>query len=296
MPSKTIGRVRENLEAWMSKLMARMLMFFVVLPALLAVSTWNWAFHLPLALVAVVISALGAGETAALLRIKGLAVNPRLPYALGTLFPILAYLGNAKLLNGDQSLLVVGLVLVIILIRQIFANTEENLKPVLGNVAGIVFTLVYPGFFVYYILKINSLPESWLLMPVFLTATFGNDAWAWLFGTLFGRTSKKPVLVSPSKSLVGFSGGIAATVAVLFGSFWGFPGLLGQNIWILGVVAVTLSLTTIVGDLFESSLKRSAGVKDSGNIIPGRGGVLDSIDSLLFSAPVFYLFLQYGRF
>jgi phosphatidate cytidylyltransferase len=280
----------------MNKVLVRILLFVIVLPLLLAVAMWDWAYHLPLALVALGITALGAGETAALLRARGLVMNPYLPYALGTLFPTLAYLENAHLLTTDQSFVLVSLVLVAILVRQIFANTEQNLQPVLGKVAGIVFTLVYPGFFVYYILKIDSLPDSWLLLPIYLLATFGNDAWAWLFGSLFGKNSRKPFLVSPSKSLVGFAGGIAASFLVLVAAFFWFPGLLGHNLVLVLVLALVLALTTIVGDLFESSLKRSAGVKDSGTIIPGRGGVLDSIDSLLFSAPVFYLFLQYGRF
>jgi phosphatidate cytidylyltransferase len=281
----------------MSKLVLRLLLFFLALPALLLLAMWNWVGHLPLALLAVAISALGAGETAALLRTKGLDINPYLPYALGTLFPSLAYFVNGGLLTADQSLVVVALVIVLILVRQIFANTEENLQPVLAKVTGILFTLIYPGFFVYWILRINSLPEAWLLMPIFLLAVIGNDAGAWTLGSLFGKNSPKPFLVSPSKSVIGFIGGIAATFGVLIIAFFVVPGhLLGQSFLMVLALAAVLSLTTIVGDLFESSLKRSARVKDSGDIVPGRGGVLDSIDSLLFSAPVFYLFLQYGRF
>jgi len=281
----------------MNKVFLRLLSFFFGLPALLAIAMWDWAFHLPLALVAVGISALGAGEAAALLRTKGLDLNPYLPYALGMLFPTLAYLQNASILGADQSLVVVALVLVVVFVRQIFANTEENLEPVLAKVTGILFTLIYPGFFVYWILQINTLPQAWLLMPIFLVAVFGNDAGAWLLGSLFGKRSRKPFLVSPSKSLIGFVGGVGATFGILILAFLLVPDhLLGSRLdAILGLAAV-LSLTTIAGDLFESSLKRSARVKDSGDLIPGRGGVLDSIDSLLFSAPVFYLFLQYGRF
>jgi phosphatidate cytidylyltransferase len=281
----------------MNKVFLRLLSFFFVLPALLAVAMWDWAFHLPLAVVAVVISAVGAGEMAALLRTKGLDLNPYLPYALGMLFPCLAYLQDASILNADQSLVFVALVLVVVLVRQIFANTEQNLEPVLAKVTGILFTIFYPGFFVYWILQINTLPQAWLLMPIFLMAVFGNDAGAWLLGSLFGKRSRKPFLVSPSKSLIGFVGGIGATFGVLIIAFYLVPDhLLGSRLdAILGLSAV-LAITTIAGDLFESSLKRSAHVKDSGDLIPGRGGVLDSIDSLLFSAPVFYLFLQYGRF
>lgn len=279
----------------MSKLVARLLMFLLVLPALLAVSMWDAAHHLPLALVALIMSSLGAGETAGLLRAKGLILNPYLPFALGLVFPLLSYAENAGWITADLTLVTTALIIAAILIRQIFANTEENLRPVLGNVTGILYTLFYPGFFIYYILKINSLPESWLLMPIFLLATIGNDAGAWLLGTVFGRSSPKPFLVSPSKSVVGFAGGIVVTFLVLVAAYFVFPGLLGGNLALVLVLAGVLALTTIVGDLFESSLKRSAGVKDSGTIVPGRGGVLDSIDSLLFSAPVFYLFLHYGR-
>jgi phosphatidate cytidylyltransferase len=280
----------------MNKVLVRILLFFLGLPLLLGLAMWDWMNHLPLALLAVAVSSLGAGETAGLLRTKGQVMNPYLPYWLGGLFPALAYLENLGWLKTDQSLLIIAILMVAVLVRQIFANTEENLQPVLGKVTGILFSLMYPGFFVYFIVKLASLPPAWLVLPVFLSATFANDAWAWLFGSLFGRHSPKPFLVSPSKSLIGFVGGMAATVLVLTVVFWGFPGLLGSSLLGVLIFALVLGLTTILGDLFESSLKRSAGVKDSGTIIPGRGGVLDSIDSLLFSAPVFYLFLQYGRF
>jgi phosphatidate cytidylyltransferase len=280
----------------MNKVLSRILLFFIGLPAVLALAFWGWGFYFPLTLVAVIASALGTDETAALLRHKGQALGRILPFFLGVVFPSLAYLENARLLTSDQSLTLVSLVIVAISIRQIFANTEENLQPVLGKVAGIVFALIYPGLFLYYLLKINSLPNSLLLTPIFLLATFGNDAWAWMFGTLWGKRSRKPFLVSPSKSLVGFAGGITATFLVFIVSFFLFPGLLGRNFFMILLLSLVFAATTIVGDLFESSLKRSAGVKDSGALIPGRGGVLDSIDSLLFSAPLFYLFLQYGRF
>jgi len=280
----------------MNKVLVRMLLFFIGLPLVLGLSLWDWGFYLPLAVVAIVVCCFGADETAALLRRKDLQLDPVLPFFLGLLFPSLAYLENAHWINTDQTLVAVSVVIFVILIRQIFANTEEHLQPVMGKVAGIVFALIYPGLFLYYFLKINSLPDALLLTPIFLMATFGNDAWAWMFGTLWGKTSPKPFLVSPSKSLVGFAGGIIANFLVLIVAFFLFPGVLGRNFWMLLLLGLILGVTTIVGDLFESTLKRSAGVKDSGNLIPGRGGVLDSIDSLLFSAPVFYLFLQYGRF
>ncbi len=279
----------------MSKVAVRVLLFLVGLPCLLALAMWSSAAYAPLALVAALVSGLAAGETAALLRAQGFQLNPYLPFVMGAIFPLLAYCENVGWIRPEHTRSIVALVIVAVFIRQIFANTEENLKPVLGKVAGILLTLMYPGFFIYFIVKIHSVPDAWLLMPVFLLATIGNDALAWLFGSIWGRTSPKPFLVSPHKSLIGFLGGVVATYIVLVTTFFVVPGLLGNRLWLLLLLALILSFTTIVGDLFESSLKRSAGVKDSGTLIPGRGGLLDSIDSLLFSAPIFYLFLLYGR-
>jgi phosphatidate cytidylyltransferase len=256
---------------------------------------WDWAAYLPLALAAAAVSALGAGEMAALLRTQGYELNYVLPFVVGTLFPLLAYGENLGVIRPEHTRYIIALAIILVFVRQIFANTEENLKPVLHKVTGILFTLMYPGFFIYFIVKLHSFGDAWILMPVFLLATIGNDALAWLFGSLWGKNSSKPFLVSPHKSVVGFIGGVLATFIVLVAAFYWFPGLLGTQLWTVLVLALVLALTTILGDLFESSLKRSARVKDSGTIIPGRGGVLDSVDSLLFSAPIFYLFLLYGR-
>ncbi len=280
----------------MNKVLIRVLLFVIGLPAVLGLALWNWQVYLPLALVATVVSAFGADETAALFRQKGVALNRVLPFLLGALLPFLAYLENRHLLSAEESFGITTAVLIIVLIRQVFTNSEERLEAALPKVGGMVFTLFYPGLFLYFFLKIPSLPDSAFLTPIFLAATFGNDAWAWLFGTLWGRWSKRPFRVSPSKSNIGFLGGGLATLLIFGASFFLFPGALGHQLWLVLLVAVLFALSTILGDLFESSLKRSAKVKDSGNLIPGRGGILDSIDSLLFSAPLFYFFLQYGRF
>ena len=79
-------------------------------------------------------------------------------------------------------------------------------------------------------------------------------------------------------------------VLVAAGRVW-LPGL---DAWLLALVGATLAALGIVGDLFESLLKRSAGLKDSSGLIPGHGGLLDRIDSWLFAAPAFYLFLRYA--
>jgi len=98
-------------------------------------------------------------------------------------------------------------------------------------------------------------------------------------------------IISPKKTIEGAIGGFAGGMLAmaLIGRWW-LPGW--PLLWRLGLGAVVVAVG-IVGDLFESLLKRSVGMKDASNVIPGHGGVLDRIDALLFAAPVFYLFVRY---
>jgi phosphatidate cytidylyltransferase len=118
---------------------------------------------------------------------------------------------------------------------------------------------------------------------------FANDSLAWLFGITLGK-HRGLFKVSPNKSLEGFIAGMAGSIiATLLGPVL-FPFIPAR--WALLVaMGLVCGITGVAGDLFESALKRSAGVKDSGRLIPGRGGFLDSFDSILFTAPTFVAFL-----
>jgi phosphatidate cytidylyltransferase len=116
-----------------------------------------------------------------------------------------------------------------------------------------------------------------------------SDTAQYYAGRTFGRRPLAP-LRSPKKTLEGAVGGfvVAPAVLVAAGAAW----LPGQDPARLAVLGVLLVVAGIIGDLFESMLKRAADVKDSSHLIPGHGGVLDRIDALLFAAPVFYVFLR----
>lgn len=113
-----------------------------------------------------------------------------------------------------------------------------------------------------------------------------NDTGAYCTGSLLGRHKMFP-RVSPKKSWEGFAGGLLFCVAAAVGA-WCF-GIQGWNLWQWLVAGVVACAASTYGDLFESLLKRNAGIKDSGNLIPGHGGILDRIDSLLMVAPAFML-------
>ncbi|MFQ5427868.1 MAG: phosphatidate cytidylyltransferase [Thermodesulfobacteriota bacterium] len=125
--------------------------------------------------------------------------------------------------------------------------------------------------------------RKWILF--FLIVIWCNDSLAYVFGRAYGRHKLCPS-VSPGKTIEGAMGGIASGIAaaVIFNAFTHLTGY--GSVFILAIITGILG---IAGDLFESIIKRGAGVKDSGTILPGHGGVLDRIDSMFFSLPAFYL-------
>ena len=116
-----------------------------------------------------------------------------------------------------------------------------------------------------------------------------SDSAQFYSGRLFGRRPLAPT-ISPGKTIEGVVGGlVVATIFITLAGPWVFPSARPASLALLGVAIVVLG---IGGDLFESRLKRTAGVKDSSALIPGHGGLLDRVDALLFAAPAYYLYLQ----
>ncbi len=128
-----------------------------------------------------------------------------------------------------------------------------------------------------------------LLVPFFTIVA--SDSAQYYGGRALGRRPLAPA-ISPKKTVEGAVCGIVAAGLAL--PLLARPVLPEAPAWLLVVVGVLLALAGIAGDLFESLLKRSTGIKDSSGLIPGHGGMLDRIDALLFACPAFYLFLVYG--
>ncbi|ADP09894.1 CDP-diglyceride synthase [Erwinia sp. Ejp617] len=131
----------------------------------------------------------------------------------------------------------------------------------------------------------------WLLYLMFLV--WGADSGAYMFGKLFGKHKLAP-RVSPGKTWEGFAGGLltSALICWLFSEF----APLSVPLATLLICSIAAALASVLGDLTESMFKREAGIKDSGNLIPGHGGILDRIDSLTAAVPVFawLLLLVFG--
>jgi phosphatidate cytidylyltransferase len=127
------------------------------------------------------------------------------------------------------------------------------------------------------------------LLFFFFLVIMGSDTGAYYTGRAFGRHKLAPQ-VSPGKTWEGAVGGMLASLLMaLAAHYWFFPGL---SLKAALPLAAAMNIFGVVGDLTESALKRSAGAKDAAQILPGHGGLLDRLDSLLFNAPVIYYFAR----
>lgn len=180
--------------------------------------------------------------------------------------------------------------LIVLFIFVLVANLAFNSKDVPKELFHSMFSLIYIGFpmiIMPMISEYNGQYYPWMLASIFIMI-WCSDTFAYLVGRSFGK-HKLFERISPNKTWEGFFGGAAATfiAALVMNYFFDFLPLMG---W-LGLAAIVLIFGS-VGDLFESSIKRSFNLKDSGNFMPGHGGILDRIDSLLFVVPPSYFYLR----
>jgi len=187
------------------------------------------------------------------------------------------------------TILMLGL-LIALLVR---GRIEENVT----SVGMTLFAVLYAGWLPSFMIRLRNLPEgaNWVLLFLLITWAFDSGAYAW--GMAFGRT-KMWVDVSPGKSWEGYWGGTFSTLALvwlvdqlpLF--FPGIPHFFPKEPSTSQFMVLTLVACAAaqVGDLAESMLKRYSRLKDSGSLFPGHGGALDRIDSLLFTAPLFFFY------
>jgi phosphatidate cytidylyltransferase len=277
----------------MKKLIPRLLIFFVGLPVLLALVILLPAYnHLVLNLMVVIVSILGAMEFQYILKLKNLYIPLPEAAILGGLIPALTAAVVCLNFNPLGIIVIVMAGVFWLIVSRVFSSHEKQDAFIFRAAAGFS-VIIYPGLFLSWIILMSLLGEPEIKIITFLLIVFLNDSVAWATGMLFGKGNRGIIPASPNKSIAGFIGGILASVAVGIGAAMLFPQAFDSRLLSLPLAGACLGLVSgiaaILGDLGESVLKRSANIKDSGFIMPGRGGILDSIDSIALAAPVFYL-------
>lgn len=248
------------------------------------------------------ISVLGLIEFYRLLERRGVCCYQRFGCVAGAVLTVGTFLHcTGKLgmyqtparVNDFQAWLLVGIVLALC----VWAMLRSNRTGLLIATGTTMFGIMYVPWLANFIQQVNFFPtigdSGRYYVLYFLVVTKLSDTGAYLVGTWVGKHKLAPRL-SPNKTWEGFFGGVAlAVLASLI--FAGLAGthLHGMNYTHALVLGCLLGAGAAVGDLVESAFKREAGVKDSGRWFPGIGGVLDLMDSLLFNAPVMYLYLRH---
>jgi phosphatidate cytidylyltransferase len=280
----------------MKNMAQRLLVFFIGFPSIIAIVLFLPHYHhIVFNLLVTAFSVLGAAEFSGMLSQKKMSIPKKEAALFGALPPLTMILVVSF---GAGALLIPAVfaaVAVWLLLSRIFSRGEALENFIYRFAAGLA-VLLYPGMLLAWLVSVSRWEgNAGIIILTFLFMVFGGDGLAWAFGMAFGKGNKGLVPASPNKSAAGFIGAIIAPIIVGVSTALIFPGVFVPKYASFPAVAAgcILGLLTgvaaVLGDLGESAIKRSSGIKDSGSIIPGRGGVLDSIDSVAMAAPVFYL-------
>lgn len=207
--------------------------------------------------------------------------------ALGVLLGALVVLDRYRpLVHGTSSAALFGIIVLLIVTARLFSPrpVDGALEDISVTLMGVLYVALLFSFQVAVRMAVDG--KQWLVFLFFVI--WATDIGAYSVGMPFGK-HRLYEKVSPKKSIEGFLGALAGAAAMaLLCTIWFMPAV-GKIEALL--IALVLALAGTIGDLAESLLKRAVGVKDSGTIIPGHGGILDRMDSMLFAAPVLYYYL-----
>jgi phosphatidate cytidylyltransferase len=276
----------------MTSMTKRVLTTAITLPALFSLIYFlPHHSHLALSLLAVLTTLAAASEIYALLSKVSITL-PNTTVYLVALMPIAQWVQIQYTVPVALVELVLILLALIFFAKEIAWGKRDGFQHSLARIGGMSLIIIYPGLLITYIQRLTSVAYPSEALLLFFILIFGNDVFAFIFGMWLGKNNRGHVAVSPNKSIAGFIGGSLSAI-VLSIVCTQFILTMGGSIqvWQAALLGLATSIAANIGDLIESAFKRSADVKDSGFIIPGRGGLLDSIDSMLVGAPIFWLFL-----
>jgi len=230
----------------------------------------------------IILTVIGLYEFFTMLENKGIKIYKYFGIGMGAVIP-LSILFRFELTKRWELLFVVLAILFLILMQ---FRRRENSGTVV-DISTTIFGILYVSWFFSFLIKIRNLEAGIGLLAAVLLITKLGDIGAYLIGSRFAKTPLVPH-ISPKKSVEGAGGGLIFSIlgALISRAFLPLP--YAQLIFF----GIFLGILGQLGDLSESLIKRDCQVKDSGKFVPGIGGVLDLIDSLLFTAPAFYFFMN----
>lgn len=271
----------QRVRGWTEKLLTRTLSGVVYVVVILACLYFG---VLPTALLMSAMAWLCCSEFYRICRMAGRLPNEIFGLGVAIAYPLLAaYYGMRA------SVLLTCTFLLVICTWYVF-NPKANIGDVAVTLFGPLYTSCLLSFVTLFRASNPGLGGALLALLV-IGSIWAEDSFAYLVGSALGRHKMAP-RISPNKSWEGFCGGLVGSMAVWsLGAVFRIAGITWPIALVCGLCE---GLVSVLGDLFESRLKRGVGVKDSGNIMPGHGGILDRTDSLLFGAVTAYIVLFLG--
>jgi len=217
--------------------------------------------------------------------------------SIGYLWAICLFIGfvfDAPAKQPDLILATLAVFLMALLVSQMFRFRVDFSKMLTGvgvTLLGVLYVAFLGGYLVATRMGFEQRPNlSTHLLGYFFLVVFASDTGAYFTGRALGKHKLAPS-ISPGKTVEGLIGGVVSAAAVAaLATWWFFPELPYQ--WSVAL-AVVLAIVGVLGDLVESAFKRGSKTKDAASILPGHGGFLDRLDSLLFGAPILYYFARF---
>jgi len=256
-------------------------LLIVALAAIVTFFCPNWAFTI----LASVMIGCALWEFFGLAEKKGIFVYKYFGTLIGMLIPVILYFqsGMEGYFSAEPFFIVIACLFTFVLL---FIRRENS--QALSSVAVTMFGLLYIAWFFSFFIKLKFLPQGALLVAFLILVTKMGDVGAYFIGRSLGKHSLIP-RISPNKTVEGTIGGLIFSVLTALAGKLYLANISFVHLLALGFL---LGILAQVGDLAESLIKRDCHTKDAGNNIAGFGGMLDVIDSLLFTAPIFYFYVK----
>ena len=269
----------------MNNLLARFLTAVLVVPFLLLAIFWEN----PIAWWGIVFAATGLG-----LREFFNMTMPKQPVVERAIGVVLGLMFAGALYWDDSSGLAVSLAFAAVTVGGFlfYLFRYGEIESVAPRVSSLLAGILYVSLLTFVALLKKKLPNGGAWVTIVLSCTWFSDTGAYFAGRFLGPIFPKKLapVVSPKKTVVGGLGGLVGSILALsLAKLWYLPTLTWMDVI---AVAVPANLLGQMGDLCESLLKRSTGVKDSGTLLPGHGGMLDRVDAVIFAAPWVYAYAR----